>query len=305
METVKFLEHVKPDGSIYFQVSGMGIMEQMPPCMVKRPRGTGHWLLVHFHDPVELMGRHGIESLDARSLILWEPDAPQLFGNASRPWTHSWMQFQGTAVESLVSLLNFPLSEPLPHPGDDAFERILHEIYQERICQTVPDQVILERLFNVLLRRVSRTIAVKSSERSLNAVRMLNAKRQIDMNYKEDMSLTSLASLTNLSVQHFCAEFKRNFKVSPMDYLTSVRIRQAQYLLLDENLSVSEIAYKVGYKDLCHFSKMYKRRTGVSPAQTRKMGALHPSSDRQPVSKMKLKAMPDGIIDCIGATSGK
>ena len=290
MKSLKFLEHVAPDASIYFQVSGIGILEPMPACIINRPHGTGHWLLMHFHNPVKLIDASGFSVVPAGSFVLWEPNTPQLFGNSDKGWSHSWMQFQGSAVQNLVSLLGFPLSVPILVP-EDSVERILFEIYQERVCQTSPDQVILERLFNVLLRRAARVLSQENSCRNVNADRMTRAKIYMDMHYQEKISLKTLASTANLSIQHFSEEFKRNFKISHIDYLTGVRIRQ------------SEIAYKVGYNDLCHFSKMYKKRVGVSPVQTRDAGALRPSITRVPPIG-KTKQSKDADVDCLGVISG-
>ncbi len=56
---------------------------------------------------------------------------------------------------------------------------------------------------------------------------------------------------------------------SPINYLIGVRLRQARYLLLDRQLQISEIARRVGYDDLFHFSKLFKKHFGLSPRALR------------------------------------
>jgi len=57
---------------------------------------------------------------------------------------------------------------------------------------------------------------------------------------------------------------------SVADYIRLVRLQKAQILLLESDLSVSEIAYQVGFKDHAYFSKQYAAEFGFSPKETRK-----------------------------------
>jgi iron complex transport system substrate-binding protein len=71
-------------------------------------------------------------------------------------------------------------------------------------------------------------------------------------------------------VSHFSALFKAHFGTSPIDYLVRLRLRAAAYLLRDVNVSVSSAAASVGYDDLYYFSKLFKKKLGVSPRAYRK-----------------------------------
>ena len=56
-----------------------------------------------------------------------------------------------------------------------------------------------------------------------------------------------------------------------MDYLTELRINKAKELLSGDDLSVQDVAEMVGYQDLKYFSKLFKRITGVSPSDYKKL----------------------------------
>ena len=56
-----------------------------------------------------------------------------------------------------------------------------------------------------------------------------------------------------------------------MDYLTDLRIGKAKELLSGEDLSVQDVAERVGYQDLKYFSKLFKKVTGVSPSDYKKL----------------------------------
>jgi iron complex transport system substrate-binding protein len=91
----------------------------------------------------------------------------------------------------------------------------------------------------------------------------------VESEFAQPMTLAMLARKVNLSVPHFCSEFHRYFGTSPIDYLIRHRMHQAAYLLKDRNLRVSDVAPLVGYDDVFHFSKLFKKHFGVSPRATR------------------------------------
>ncbi len=65
--------------------------------------------------------------------------------------------------------------------------------------------------------------------------------------------------------------FKSVFHMSPRQYLSMLKLREAKLLLLNRSLSIEEIAVKLGYKELSQFSKQFKRWMNLSPSQYRGM----------------------------------
>ena len=57
---------------------------------------------------------------------------------------------------------------------------------------------------------------------------------------------------------------------SPSDFIRSYRLNKAKTLLENTDLSVSEVTWQVGYKDVAHFSKSYLETFGISPSSSRK-----------------------------------
>lgn len=90
-------------------------------------------------------------------------------------------------------------------------------------------------------------------------------------NFAEEISLGSLSSQVGTSTSHLSHVFKRDLKISPMAFLTQVRIDQAKTLLTaDTRASITEVADRVGFGDLRHFERTFKRRTGATPRSFRK-----------------------------------
>lgn len=87
----------------------------------------------------------------------------------------------------------------------------------------------------------------------------------IDFYYSSDISLEDIAHNVYLSPVYIIKIFKEETGETPISYLIKVRINKAKELLYKKNLTLSEIAEMVGYKDVVHFSKLFKKHTGYSP----------------------------------------
>ena len=95
------------------------------------------------------------------------------------------------------------------------------------------------------------------------------AKQFINEHQTEDLSLGQVAKTVNMSTFYFCKMFKKITGINFTEYLSRVRIEKAKNLLLNPNLSISEIAYEVGFQSLTHFNRVFKRILGQSPTEYR------------------------------------
>ena len=84
------------------------------------------------------------------------------------------------------------------------------------------------------------------------------------------LSIAVLARKQNIHRSHLCRAFKRKMGISPLEYLISIRIQKALSLLKETELSVAEVAAKVGYLDSNYFSKAIRRAAGSSPSEFRR-----------------------------------
>ena len=95
------------------------------------------------------------------------------------------------------------------------------------------------------------------------------AKQFINEHQTEDLSLGQVAKAVNTSTFYFCKMFKKITGINFTEYLSRVRIEKAKNLLLNPNLSISEIAYEVGFQSLTHFNRVFKKIIGQSPTEFR------------------------------------
>ena len=96
-----------------------------------------------------------------------------------------------------------------------------------------------------------------------------NAVMYINRNYDKEITITKLAQICLMSESYFRQMFKKYMGSSPLKYRENVRVSWAKKYLKSNLFSVSEIAEKLGYCDIYHFSKVFKVYVGISPSQYR------------------------------------
>lgn len=89
-------------------------------------------------------------------------------------------------------------------------------------------------------------------------------------NYASDISLDQLAKLSNLSKGAFCNYFKKKTKKCFSEFINELRCNMACKLLVESDLSISDIAHKVGYENLSYFNRVFSVCINRSPSQYRK-----------------------------------
>ena len=96
------------------------------------------------------------------------------------------------------------------------------------------------------------------------------AIRYMKEHYMEDIDIGVLASEMGFHSAYLTRLFGRYVGISPLKYLTNIRIQEAKRLLLDTSLPISTVGEQVGYPDQFHFSKTFRKATGENPSAFRK-----------------------------------
>lgn len=89
------------------------------------------------------------------------------------------------------------------------------------------------------------------------------------------LNIELISKQSDITSSHFRNLFKKIYGVSPLHYITVIRIEKAKNLLTLTNKSVKSIASQVGINDIYHFSKLFKKMTGLSPSHYRNLNSSH------------------------------
>jgi AraC-like DNA-binding protein len=92
----------------------------------------------------------------------------------------------------------------------------------------------------------------------------------IEARYAEPLTLPAVAKAAGLSVSRLAHVFKAQVGMSVTAYLNMVRVKWAEYYLVNSQFRVSETAFQVGFGNLSHFNHVFREATGLSPTQYRR-----------------------------------
>ena len=93
--------------------------------------------------------------------------------------------------------------------------------------------------------------------------------KYIEENYMEKLKLSDVADQVYVSQWHLSKILNRHVEKSFSDILNHVRIEKAKELLKEPSLRIGDIAEKVGFLDMAHFSRVFKKQTGFSANEYR------------------------------------
>ena len=143
-------------------------------------------------------------------------------------------------------------------------------IYFENPGLVTTDILILKlKELILLLLQTDKASTIADLLHRLFTPREVKLKDIVQAHLFSDMSISELATLSGQSLSSFKRDFQKNYNDSPANYIRITRLHEAQKLLRVSTLSITEICYQVGFNDLSHFSKAFKKYIGISPAEYR------------------------------------
>ncbi|MCR5626898.1 MAG: response regulator [Lachnospiraceae bacterium] len=98
------------------------------------------------------------------------------------------------------------------------------------------------------------------------------AVNYIQTHYMEDIDFGALSSSMGFTSAYLTKLFSKYIGEPPLKFLTGIRMHKAKRLLLETSLPIREVGEKVGYPDQFHFSKTFRKNTGMNPSSFRSQG---------------------------------
>ena len=155
----------------------------------------------------------------------------------------------------------------------DSILHYLHHMLQEMESQSPGYEIICQDLMEILIvmlgRQTNFSTTLSPVNKKINRL-CSSTKRYIDNHYKENVSLEILADQNHVSKYYLAHAFTEAFGISPINYLISRRIQEAEYLLTNTDYSLALISATIGFSSSSYFAQIFKKQKGISPREFRK-----------------------------------
>ena len=123
---------------------------------------------------------------------------------------------------------------------------------------------------NYIKNTIPKDIQQYPSEAGKTVAKINSACSYIIDNCEHDLTLEAAADYSGFSACYFSRIFKKITNYNFVEYLTLQRIKRAQLLLSDFDMSITEISYQSGFKSISTFNRAFKQYRGCSPSEYRK-----------------------------------
>lgn len=260
---------IKANANLELYVDSTGTSVQKEDFTYHQPAGIPDYhMLFLCSGELEVKVEDSSYMMNSKQLIIIPPNTPYFYANAnnSRP-EYIWVNFTGYKVNQTLESAHLPVKKPcsITYPDRifDAFESFFDEFrYRPELYKlAIPYKFV--RII-VLFGRARESLKREETGSFLN-----HALLYINIHYPENITTELLAKEENMSCAHFRRLFRKKTGMTPTQYITLLRLKHAERMLLETKLNVKEISQKIGFSDQLYFSKVFSKHFGVSPSEFR------------------------------------
>lgn len=153
----------------------------------------------------------------------------------------------------------------IPDTKREIVETILKKIENEHNTKDVLSQTLINLHIEELIVQMSR-LRLDYKPNLPQTDRMMHTiSKYISANFGADLSLASLSRKFAMSESHLSRSFKNVTNIGINEYITYVRLMNAEKLLKETDLPITEVAGRCGFNDSNYFSTVFKKAKGITP----------------------------------------
>lgn len=207
------------------------------------------------------------------SFLVYPNTEVTYYADELEPWEYAWVGFTGSDASIILKATDFSIEHPIIQntPTGEAIHRQLLHVYDARGNEFEHVVEMTGRLYTTLA--LFMHASTKSEGQNSANSYVQKGIEFISSHYSYPITVEDIADYVGVSRSHLFRSFETVLSVSPKEYLTDFRMKQACYLLEHSNLSVTAIANSVGFDNSLYFSKTFHKRKGLSPTEFRQHSA--------------------------------
>lgn len=256
--------------------------------------------IAHYHDSYELdlfiradiqifVGDTKYHIQDGDLLLINAFDIHRIFYNPSHEYTRYVLQFKKSFISDQLNVLQLgPMLKDLHKKRNkrvklDIRQRVQIEDRLKTLLQLYSQSTFQEQnpitIANIKLELIQLLLQyynLSESQpltrpRSLHDTLVREIITYIDEHYQESIQLDDLADQLNKSKYYISHVFRESTRFTIIEYLQYRRVVEAQKMLVDPSASIIDVGFDCGFQNLQHFYRVFKKISGKTPAQYRKL----------------------------------
>ncbi|GAB4034399.1 AraC family transcriptional regulator [Spirosoma gilvum] len=155
-------------------------------------------------------------------------------------------------------------------PIHQLIARLIYIFTENNKAKDVFANLVLQELVVRLMQTQARNLLLSPDTVYTNVNRLAHVAQYISQNLDRNLHIRDLADKACMSEPNFYRIFKQTFGLTPVDYINNQRIALASRLLRTTDRCLADISLQCGFNNLTYFMRLFRRETGLSPAQYRK-----------------------------------
>ncbi len=188
------------------------------------------------------------------------------YKEGTAPWGFAYVMLKGAGISGYYHLIRSRHTEVLSLPESSMPVRKLENIYRMSLAGKITNPFLASSLAMDFLTSLASEANMPSAARPFLVTQ---AVRIIEKDFADLSGVEEVAGRLQVSASHLCREFMRCLHISPLDYLTRVRLQYAANLLTKTNRRIEDIAVSSGFSNGNYFAKVFKKSLGCSPRDFR------------------------------------
>ncbi|MCQ2500844.1 MAG: AraC family transcriptional regulator [Lachnospiraceae bacterium] len=191
------------------------------------------------------------------------------------PWKYVWIGFNGYKAEAVTSDMGFSERDYVIELNNvRMIYTAIMQILNSRDFSNAGDlqrmSKFYEAVYLLITGNLKKSMDKKEEGDELQKKYVKAAREYIMTSYNKKIRIAEIANAIGLNRSYLTSIFKKEMKMSPQDFLITIRMEKAAQMLRTTNESIRSIALSTGYDDSLQFSKAFKNKFNMTPSVYRK-----------------------------------
>lgn len=172
------------------------------------------------------------------------------------------------ATEQVIEYINKIFQKKIIHLNADQFFEI-QSYFKKLSSETgIKQYISFINIVSILIQNINNGIQKKNNNDLITDI-----TEYIEVNYKDIITLEQITKEFLISKEYLCRLIKKNLGISVITYLNIIKIKHADELLTNTDMSITEISFECGFNSSTYFGRIFKKIIGVTPSKYRKQSS--------------------------------